>query len=262
MRRYARLYLCFLRFSASRALEFRFDFTFRIFMDTLWYAVHLGLFGVLYGHTASLGGWSHDQALVFLGGLFVADAIQMTLLSNNMWMLPIYINKGDLDYHLVRPVSSLFLLSLREVAFNSAINLAMAIGILAWALARYPAPLGALPIAGFVGLLLLGVFLHWCLQLLFLIPTFWMQNQGGLRDLFWGLDTLSSRPVGIFPGWARRILVSFLPFALIVSFPALALFDGTFGRVALHLGATCAAFFGIVLLAWRAGLRAYSSASS
>ena len=35
MIRYLRLYGYFLRFSFSRAMEFRFDFFFRIFMDSL-----------------------------------------------------------------------------------------------------------------------------------------------------------------------------------------------------------------------------------
>ena len=44
----------------------------------------------------------------------VADAIHMTVFSNNMWWFPIFINRGDLDYYLIRPVSSLFFLSLRD----------------------------------------------------------------------------------------------------------------------------------------------------
>ena len=66
----------------------------------------------------------------------------MTVFANNMWWLPIAVNRGDLDYYLVRPVSSLFFLSLREFAANSFLNLLLATGILVWALARYPASPG------------------------------------------------------------------------------------------------------------------------
>ena len=119
MWRYLRLYLNFLRFSFSRAMEFRVDFFFRVGMDTIWYAIHLTFFTVLFRHTGLLGGWDFDQCLIFAASLFVADAIQMTVFSNNMWWLPIYVNKGDLDYYLVRPVSSLFFLSVRDFAANS-----------------------------------------------------------------------------------------------------------------------------------------------
>lgn len=56
----------------------------------------------------------------------------MTLFSNNLWWLSTYVNRGDLDYYLVRPVSSLFFVSLRDFAANSFVNLLMACSLLAW----------------------------------------------------------------------------------------------------------------------------------
>jgi rhomboid protease GluP len=44
MRRYLTLYLYFLRFSFSRALEFRVDFLFRVVMDVVYYAVNIAFF--------------------------------------------------------------------------------------------------------------------------------------------------------------------------------------------------------------------------
>lgn len=260
--RYVRLYLCFLRFSFSKALEFRLDFVFRIVMDTVWYAMHFLFFTILFRHTAVLGGWTYEQSLVFLGGLFLSDALHMTIFSNNMWWLPILINKGDLDFYLVRPVSSLFFVSLREFAANSFINLVMAVGILAWALARYPGPLDAGSIAIFIACLFVGVFLHYLLNVLFLLPAFWMHTSHGLREIFFSLTEVITRPSGIFTGWVRRLLVTVLPFAVIASFPARALFEPDRGPVILHLLAVTAAAFLAVLLAWRAGVRSYVSASS
>ena len=123
MRRYLRLYACFLRFSFSRAMEFRLDFYFRIVMDGVWYAVNLAFFLAIYRHTALLGGWTEDQVIVFAAGVFVADGVHMTVFSNNMWWFPVLVNRGDLDYHLVRPVSSLFFVSLRDFAANSFVSM-------------------------------------------------------------------------------------------------------------------------------------------
>lgn len=260
--RYIRLYLCFLRFSFSKALEFRLDFAFRIGMDAIWYAVHFLFFTVLFRHTPMLGGWTYEQTMVFLGGVFVSDALHMTIFSNNMWWLPFLINKGDLDFYLVRPVSSLFFASLREFAANSFINLIMAVGILSWALARYPGTLGAGSIAVFLACLLVGVFLHYLLNVLFLLPAFWMHTSHGLREIFFSLTEVITRPAGIFTGWVRRLLVTVLPFSVITSFPARALFEADPWPVVLHLAAVTAVAFLAVLLAWRAGIRSYVSASS
>lgn len=260
--RYLRLYAHFLRFSFSRAMEFRFDFFFRIGMDVIWYGVNFAFFWLLFRHTGALGGWSYDQVLVFMGAVFVADAVQMTMLSNNMWMFPILINKGDLDFYLVRPVSTVFFVSLRDFAANSFVNLLMAIGIFAWMIARYPAPLGAGAVAIFVGLLVVGILLHYALQMIFLIPTFWMHASGGLREIFWSIDQVTSRPGGIFTGWVRRLLISILPFAIIITYPTRALFEGLTWPLAAHLFGVTGAAFLVMFALWRLGLRAYASASS
>lgn len=262
MVRYLRLYAYFLRFSFSKALQFRLDFFFRVFMDGLWYAVNLTFFGVLFAHTRALGGWTWDQMLVFAGGVFVSDAIYMSVFANNMWWLPFSVNKGDLDYDLVRPVSSLFMLSLREFAANSFLNVLMAVAILVVALQRLPTPVPADRLLLYGGLLLVGVVLKYVLQMFFLIPVFWLHTAHGLRELFFAFERVTSRPAGIFTGFVGRMLTSVLPFALIVSWPTRALFEGASGPVVLRMvGVTAAA---LLLMAgfWRLGLRAYASASS
>jgi ABC-type uncharacterized transport system permease subunit len=189
-------------------------------------------------------------------------ALQMTLFANNLWMLPTYVNKGDLDYYMVRPVSSLFFLSLRDFAANSFINLLMSVGPLSWALARYPGPLGAGGIAVFAGLLLLACVLHFSMQMMFTIPVFWLQTSGGLRGIFWSLDRYTGRPLGILRGWVRRASVSLLPFALIVSVPTTALFGGLSWRLLVHMAGLTSAAFLLMVSMWSRGLRSYASASS
>ncbi len=262
MLRYARLYANFLRFSFSRAMEFRLDFFFRIGMDAVWYLVQLGFFRILYLHTPVFGGWDFDQVFVFVAGVFVADAIHMTVFANNMWWFPILVNKGDLDYYLVRPVSSLFFLSLRDFAANSFVNLLMAIGILVYAVWSYPAALGAGSILLYLMLLGLGIALHYVIHMVFLLPVFWMHAGAGLREIFFSLDQYGMRPDGIFRGWIRRVIVTVLPFALIVSFPTRALFGGDRAAIVLHSLAVLVGAALVLGLFWRLALRSYSSASS
>lgn len=260
--RYLRLYAYFLRFSFSRAMEFRLDFFFRIGMDLIWNAMHITFFTVLFLHTGMLGGWNLDQVLIFAGGLFVSDGVNMTVFSNNMWMLPILVNRGDLDYHLVRPVSSLFFVSLRDFAANSFVNLLIACGILAWALARYPEPLPAGRVVVFLGFLLAGVGLQYCIGMIFTIPVFWLHSQHGLRETYWALSTTINKPHGIYTGWARRILVSVLPFTFIVSYPVAFLLEGPSTKLLVHGACVVGGAFALMLALWRVALRSYASASS
>lgn len=260
--RYLRLYGHFVRFSVSRTLEFRVDFFFRVIMDLAYYGVNLAFYQVVFLHTELLGGWNQDQALVFMGGFLLLDAISMTLFSNNLWMLPIFVNRGDLDYYLVRPVSSLFFLSLRDFAANSFINLLFAAGILAWALLRAADPWTPWEIAGFVALLCLGTLLHFIVHMLTVMPVFWIQSAATLHTIFYSFQRFMERPDRIFTGWVRKALVSVLPFGVMASFPARLLIDGMDWAILGHFALVLAAFSAILLWVWNRGLRAYSSASS
>src|SRR5690606_38761263 len=124
----------------SKAMEFRLDFTFRILMDIIYYVVNILFFKVIYLHTPVLAGWTEEQMMIFVASYLLVDAINMTFFSTNMWWLPYHINRGDLDYYLIRPVSPLFFLSLREFSANSFLNLLMALGIFTWTLATYSLP--------------------------------------------------------------------------------------------------------------------------
>ena len=103
-------------------MEFRLDFTFRIMMDVIYYVINIALFEILFLHTPLIAGWTNEQMMIFIGSFLLVDAINMTIFSTNMWWLPYYVNRGDLDYYLIRPVSPLFFLSLREFSANSFIN--------------------------------------------------------------------------------------------------------------------------------------------
>jgi len=260
--RYLRLYACFIRFSTSRSLEFRIDFFFKVFMDLAYYGVNIAFYQVIFLHTELLGGWNRDQTLVFMAGFLLVDALVMTLFSNNIWWLPTFINRGDLDYYLLRPVSSLFFLSVRDFAVNSFINLLFAAGILVWALSRAAHPWSGGGIALFLGLLVLGAFLHYMVHMLTILPVFWMQQGASLHTIFYSFQRFMERPDRIFTGWLRKALVSVLPFSLMASFPARVLIDGLDWAVLGHLFLVTAAFFGLLLFVWSRGLRAYSSASS
>ncbi len=262
MIRYLRLYAHFMRFSISKALEFRLDFFFRIFMDLVYYGIQIGFYQAIFMQTPLLGGWSRDQSLVFMGGYLVVDAISMTLFSNNMWMLPVAINRGDLDYYLVRPVSSLFFLSLRDFAANSLINLGFAVGILAWTVLRLPEPPHAVSLLLFLAMLPFGAVLHYQMHLVSLLPVFWMGSGSNLHGIFYSFARCMERPDRIFTGWIRRLLVSVLPFCLMASFPARVFLEGPHWPILLHFAAVITAFFLFIIFIWNRGLRAYSSASS
>ena len=260
--RYLRLFGYFLRFSFSRAMEFRLDFFFRIAMDVCFYVVNLLFFDVVYRHTETLGGWGLDQVYVFVAGFLLVDAISMTLFSNNLWLLSTYVNRGDLDYHLVRPVSPLFMVSLRDFAANSFMNLLIACGVMIWAIGRYPGELSWYGTVLFVLLLFNGAYLRYLVRMMTIIPVFWLHSTRGMEIVFFHMAQFVGRPDRIFVGVTRVLLTTILPFSLMVSFPARIFLQGFNALLLLWVLGVTLVFTFIVFGSWRAGLRVYSSASS
>jgi ABC-2 type transport system permease protein len=259
--RYLRLYGHFLRFSFARSAQFRVDFLFRVAMDTLWYGHYLVFFAVLTAQTGTVGGYDVHEMRLFTGTLFVVDAFHMTFTANGLWTFPLLVNKGDLDYHLLRPVSTLYVVGLRDVSVPSSINLLMATGVLVWAVATYPHAIPWTSWLAYVPLLFVGLSIHAGLHLLSLLPTFWTQSTRGLRDVFWTSCDYANRPVGVYRGWIRR-LVLLVPLAFVVSYPTRVLIEGPRASIVLPSLLAGVATWVVVAITWRRGLRAYGSASS
>ncbi len=243
-------------------MEFRVDFFLRIVMDIFYYGINIGFYSLIFMHTDLLGGWSMDEMFIFMSGFLVIDAISMTVFANNLWMLPTFINRGELDYYLTRPVSSLFFLSFRDFAADSFVNLVMAFSIMVWAIVRYPEPLSLHAVAAYVMLILCGAMLRYFVRMLFIIPTFWLHSVRGFEMIFFYMNRFIERPDRIFYGWVRVILTSVLPFGLMASFPARLLLDGFESLTLLHFAIIFILFYFAVTRLWKIGLRAYSSASS
>lgn len=262
MTRYLRLYLHFIVFSLSKTFEFRLDFWFRTAMDLLFYIINIIFFKVLFIHTNLLGGWREDQVMIFVGTFLVIDALQMTLFSNSLWMIPETVNKGTFDYHLIRPVSTIFFLSLREIAFNSFINLIMALAILVYAFIGYSGSISVLQLLFYILFLINGLFLYYLVRFCLMCSVFWTHATRGVDSLFFALSHLMERPDTIFHGWIRKIFVTIVPFSIMASFPCRLLFDGLTWSIILHMVAVTAMFVFILRYVWSKALIAYSSASS
>jgi ABC-2 type transport system permease protein len=262
MMRYVRLYMYFLRFSFSKAMEFKLDFYFRIVMDVFYYMINIFFFKLIYLHTTNLGGWNEGQAMIFVAGTLLLDAIVMTVFANNMWWFPIHVNKGDLDYYITKPVSTLFFLSLREFAGNSFVNLLMTIGIFIWSINTYTGVLETSKIILYLLLVINGAVLHYVLNMMFYFPVFWTGSPRGFGNLYWALMHAAERPDRIYSGWIRKLFTFVLPFVVMISFPARLLFEVFDWTILLQIVGITIATWIVYLFLWSKALRAYTSASS
>lgn len=261
IKKYLGLYAAFFRASMIADLEFRFNFVTRIVTDIFWYAAQILAFEVLYQHTKIIGNWNLPQTRVFLGMLFVVDALYMIIMSENLERFSDKVRKGELDLILAKPVNAQFMVSFQRVSTALFGNLAIGTGWLIWSLSQLPD------------------FSWWRLGwLLILIPSalvfiyssrFMMSSTAivftrseNLQFLWYQIYKLGMRPDAIYVPWLKLIFMSVLPIAMIASVPSRALLDPPEPWLFLWTPVLAMFFLWLTAKVWRHCLRAYSSASS
>lgn len=260
--RYSRLYLHFIRFSFASASAFRIDAIFRLMMDLLFYGITFLYSHILYRFTGSLGGWSEEQFILFLSCYLLIDAVGMAIYADGMWVLWQSVSKGDLDFHLVRPVSPFFVTVFKDFNLPSAFNLIFVLGIVGWSMLQNWQDITAFNLILFAGFTACGLILSFILRFLITVPVFWVPSGEGWFQAYFSLTYLSRIPDTILNGWVRRLLLTFLPFALFASLPTRALFEGaSLSSVALTI-LVVIFFIHLASILWRHGLQSYGSASS
>lgn len=260
--RYLKLYLYFLQFSFSKAMEFRVDFFFRVVMDINFYIMQFLFFNILYLHTPILGGWTIDEVTIFIGAYIFTDAFNMTFFANNAWWFPTSINRGDLDYYLTKPVSSFYFIGFKEIAANSFINFLIACGLLSSILIKTPITLEPLKVFIFILCLINGGLLYYMTHLLFLMSVFWSQSPRGFGDVFYATEKVMHRPDGIFKGYFRRFFLHILPFSLMASYPTRYLISENSNSILTEIILSSLLLYLVVYFVWKNGLKSYTSASS
>ncbi len=260
--RYFNLYIYFIKFAFSKAMEFRVDFFFRVLMDLVFYIIQFGFFNILYLHTDILGGWNLEQMKIFIASFIFVDAFNMTFFANNSWQLPISINKGELDYYLTKPIASFFVLGLREIAANSFINLIFATCLLIFILVQSSLSFSLISISIFILLLINGAFLYYMTFLVFLLPVFWSGSSRGFADVFFAAEKIFQRPDGIFTYYIRRFFLFILPFSAMASMPTRYLFEENKLIIFTQILGASLFIYALVWFIWSKALKNYTSASS
>jgi ABC-2 type transport system permease protein len=167
--------------------------------------------------------------------------------------------KGTLDFVLLRPINTQFLVSLREWRLLALFDMLLGFAVIGVAGARIELALGQF--VAFVVALLAGLLTLYAVFLLFTSLMFW--SPGFLFTwVFNGLFQMARYPVGIYPGFLRLVLTWVVPIGVMTTVPALAFTGEAPGWLLVAVAVFAAAVFVGASRVFRLALRRYASASS
>ena len=106
VRRYFFLWKSFFSNSLTRDMEFKANFIGGIIVDFIFYGTHFFFFSIIFSYVDSLLEFTQHDVMIFLIITFLSDTFMMMFFSGNLMKLNQLIIKGDLDFFLLKPISS------------------------------------------------------------------------------------------------------------------------------------------------------------
>lgn len=266
---YLRLIWLFAKTSVQNDTEYRADFVAQVLVTLLGIGTQLGAVWVIFSHTPDLAGWSLPQVLGLLGVYNFMYGLIGALIAPNMRQVLEDVRQGTLDFALLKPVGSQFLVSVRQFVVWRVTDIVLGLALALYAGLRLVSPSGAAgpPLsaggaAAFLLTLLCGAIIVYSFWLILATTSFWFTRIDNIEMIFWNIFEAGRYPIDVYPLAVREFLTFGVPVAFVTTIPARAL-GGTLETPTLVAAALLAGAMAVVSAwFWRVGLRRYGSASS
>jgi ABC-2 type transport system permease protein len=263
LRRYLGIYAMLWRNSLVREMTFKTNFLLWIVVELCWFAIQLTFINVIYLHTDSIAGWSKWQVILLIGTSHFIQEIFQAFFLINCTNLSELVRTGKLDFLLLLPVNSRFIVSVRQLDLGSFVNAAVALAVMIVAGRQLQLTPSLIQLLGFLCLCLAGVLIHYSLMFLLASVSFWTVRAQGIVYAYYNLFNVARLPDAAFHGWFRAVFTFAIPMLLVSNVPVKTLtkrLDSPFEwPILIGMSLACLALSEV---GWRFSIRHYTSASS
>lgn len=266
---YVRVLWTFFRNSLVREMTFRGHFVVTLLTRAFWFAAQVTLFEIIFANVPAIHDWTRPQYFAFMATVMLINAVVETFFMPNCANFSELIRTGNLDFALLKPIDTQFLISLEKIDLANLSQMALALTLLGYALVQNGRSVGATAAGLYVLLVASGVAFFYSLMIALASTSIWLGRNQGLHD-FWFYITIFARyPRDIYSGSPTGEVLRFafsyvVPILLVITVPARVLLSKALEPSWLTAIAPASA---VVLLLVSRGifqrsLRSYRSASS
>lgn len=262
-RRYLSIYGALWRNSLVREMMFKTNFILWVIVETLWFGLQLTFMSVLYSHTDRIATWTKWEVILLVGAAQFIQQIFHGIFLNNCTQLSENIRTGKLDFMLLLPVNTRFLISMRTVDLGAFVNAFLAIGVMIYAANQMNLSPNTGQLTGFALLCVAGVLIHYSLMFALACVSFYTVKAQGIVWGYYNLFNIARLPDAAFRGFFKAFFTFAVPMLIVANVPVKLLADKLSSpwEMGLMLGMAvgCLLFSEWV---WRKAVRNYTSASS
>ena len=261
--RYVGIYGALWKNSVAREMSFKSNFLLWILVELLWFGLQLSFISVLYLHTEHIGTWTKWQVVMLIGGSHFIQQIFQAFFLVNCTNLSELVRTGKLDFLLLLPVNTRFIVSLRQVDLGAFVNASSAVGLMIYAARQLHLVPSLLQVLGFLALCVTGVAIHYCLMFLLASISFWTVRAQGIVWGYYNLFNIARMPDDAFRGLFKAVFTFAIPMLLVSNVPVRLLADKLASpKPVLLLLVMSVVCFCVSEWGWRTSVRRYTSASS
>ncbi|HUQ16725.1 MAG TPA: ABC-2 family transporter protein [Candidatus Saccharimonadales bacterium] len=262
MIRHYRIFRTFFAAEIKNELAYRMNFLLGIFEMLLVVGTSLGAILVLFTQARTLNGWTLPEMIALTGVYYLIQGGVNLVFAPSFEKLMEQVRLGTLDFTLLKPANSQFLVSTRHISIVRLVDLVMGFAVIGVGLVLLGSPITIVPALAFVVTLVCGVACVYALLLSLVTLAFWFVRVDNIMAIFWAFTDAGRFPIDLYPGWLRVTLATVVPIGIAVTVPA----EAIAGRLSIEtflamLGGTAAAVT-FASWFWRRGLRSYTGASA
>lgn len=244
------------------SLAYRADTVVNILLNFMWLGWELLSLNIIFSNTTSLGGWGLGELIALLGVFRLVNTMMMALIWPNTEKFNQSIRDGSMDYTILQPINSMFLVTFSRITVWRIWDLVLAIVLIVVGINMSGDTTTAASILAFFLLTISGVIVIYSLWIVLIALTFWFTKFDNNVTILHALLDAGRYPATVYPVWLRMIVTFIIPVAVATTIPLQALRgDLNINQIVLFFGVGVLSFW-IATKVWKRGLKQYSGASS
>lgn len=224
---YFRVLATFARNSLIRDMTFRANFVIEVVSSLSWVMMNLGFYILVFRYTDSIGagtGWRQYEFFLFLSTTLLINSTVQALFMTNVDEFSELIRTGSLDFALLKPIDTQFLVSLQRIDWSATGNLLFGLGLLGYSLGKVEYVPGPAQLVLYPFYLGCGVALFYSLMLALAAVSVWLGRNQTLYDFWFYITNFARYPMEIYAGRyglpLRRVFTFVVPVLIVVNVPA------------------------------------------
>ena len=230
---YLRVFRTFARNSLVRDMSFRTNFILQCVSGLGWTAMNVGFYLIIFQFTDSIGrdsGWDQDRFFLFLATTWFINSIVQAFFMPNAEEFSELIRTGGLDFALLKPIDTQFLVSFRKVDWASLSNFFAGGLIAVVALYRLgtrevdPMIPSVVSVLLYVLFCCCGIAIMYSLMICLSATSVWLGRNQTLYNFWFYITNFSRYPMEMYNrGWGTGLYGLFtfvVPVLVVVNVPA------------------------------------------